>query len=123
MTLPVDVARVPSLTRSIWSSLAGIWRGSAVPNVPDLYRIRRVGSTAIDYIEQTGAGGMTLLRRVAMLAGVYGAEMPYRDPHTAGPAMWALRQLGREEFEVSVAPVEGSNAWRRALEALAMPSN
>jgi hypothetical protein len=32
--------------------------------------------------------------------------------------MWALRQLTREEFEVSVAPVEGSNTWRRALEAL-----
>ena len=63
---------------------------------------------------------MTLRRRVAMLAGVYRAEMPYRAPHTSGPALWALLQIGREEFEVSVAPVEGSNAWRRALEALSI---
>jgi hypothetical protein len=96
MTLPVDVARVlPSLTWSMWSSLAGVWRGATVPNVPGLYRVRRVGSNRIDYIGQTGAGGMTLRRRVAMLAGVYGAEMPYRDPHTAGPALWALLQSGR----------------------------
>jgi hypothetical protein len=93
-------------------------RHLASPNVPGLYRIRRVGSTSIDYIGQTGAGGMTLRRRVAMLRGLYGAEMAYRDPHTAGPALWVLLQIGREEFEVSVAPVEGSNAWRRALEAL-----
>jgi hypothetical protein len=94
----VEVSRAaPNLTWSAWSNLASIWRGAAIPNVPGIYRIRRVGATAIDYIGQTGAGGMTLRRRVAMLAGVYGAEMPYRAPHTAGPAMWALRQLGREE--------------------------
>jgi hypothetical protein len=32
-----------------------------------------------------------------MLRGIYRPEMPYRDPHTVGPALWAQRQLGGEE--------------------------
>jgi hypothetical protein len=31
----------------------------------------------------------------------------YRDPHTVGPALWAQRQLGGEEYEASTCPVVG----------------
>jgi len=65
-------------------------------------------------------GAMTLKKRQGMLRGIYGAEMPYRDPHTVGPALWALRQGTGAEFEVSVAVVEGSTPWRKGLEALAI---
>src|ERR1043166_8492915 len=30
---------------------------------------------------------MTLRARLGMLRGIYGPVMPYRDPHTAGPAL------------------------------------
>jgi hypothetical protein len=46
--------------------------------------------------------------------------MPYRDPHTAGPALWALMRSTRCTFEVSCIPVEGSTAWRKGLEAVAV---
>jgi hypothetical protein len=85
-----------------------------------LYRIRRVGRDDLDYIGQTGAGGMTLKKRMGMLRGIYAEVMPYRDPHTAGPALWALRHMSGCEFEVSVAEVAGETPWRKGLEAVAI---
>ena len=79
-----------------WSDpvpLQGAIRGAAVPALPGLYRIRRVGLPHWDYVGQTGVGRMNLRRRMAMLRGIYADQMPYRDPHTAGPGLWAL--LGR----------------------------
>jgi hypothetical protein len=77
MTMP-DLARpdvtpaLPSLDWSAWSNLAGIWRGATIPNVPGLYRVRRIGAATIDYIGQTGAGGITLRRDVTMLRASIG---------------------------------------------------
>jgi hypothetical protein len=92
----------------VWRPLAGASRDPAIPAAPGLYRIRRLGREELDYIGQTGMGTMTLRKRLGMLRGVYGELMPYRDPHTAGPALWALYHQSGEEFEVSVVPVEGS---------------
>jgi hypothetical protein len=70
---------------------------SALLRLPGLYRVRRTGREELDYISQTG---MSLRKRLGMLRrGVLGEQMPYRDPHTAGPVLWALRELGGE-FEV-----------------------
>lgn len=108
------------LTWSPWYSLQDCWRVKDIPTAPGLYRVRRAGRDFLDYVGQTGTGAMSLRRRLAMLVGVYAAEMPYSDPHTAGPALWALRQLTGEPFEVSVVPVEGLTPWRKGLEALAI---
>lgn len=105
---------------SSWQPLNGCWRGSLIPNLPGLYRIRRVNRDDLDYIGQTGEGTMTLKKRLGMLRGVYGQDMPYRDPHTAAPALWALRHSSNCEFEVSVLPVQGTTSWRKGLEALAI---
>ncbi len=106
------------LTWSDWVPHHGCWRGSTIPDVPGLYRIRRVGRPWLDYVGQTGMGGMTLRKRLGMQRGVYADEMPYTDPHTAGPALWALRRTAGVEYEVSVAPVPGPVPWRKGLEAL-----
>jgi hypothetical protein len=103
-----------------WVPHQGCWRGSTIPDVPGLYRVRRVGRESLDYIGQTGMGGMTLRKRLAMQRGVYAAEMPYTDPHTAAPALWALRQATGAGYEVSVAPVPGTVPWRKGVEALAV---
>jgi hypothetical protein len=66
---------------------------------------------------------MNLRKRLSMLRGVFAREMPYRAPHTAGPALWALRQSSRRvAFEVSVAPLDAGTPkqTRLALEALAL---
>lgn len=103
-----------------WKPLQGAWLADRLPNQPGLYRIRREGCADLDYIGQTGSGTMTLKKRLGMLRGVYQPEMPYRDPHTAGPALWALRHATGCEFEVSVVPIEGSTPWRKGLECIAI---
>jgi hypothetical protein len=95
-------------------------RGARIPAVPGLYRIRRLNQEHWDYIGQTGAGTMNLRKRMTMLKGIYGELMPYRDPHTAGPALWALRQLDERPLEVAFCPVNGPTPWRKGLEALAI---
>jgi len=101
-----------------WGPLLSAPTDRVIPRSPGLYRIRRVGRTDIDYIGQTG---MRLGQRLAMLRGVYAEQMPYRDPHTAAPALWALRhETTGCDFEVSVAPVVGSTPWRKGLETLAI---
>jgi hypothetical protein len=69
-----------------------------------------MGRDDVDYIGQTGMGTMTLRKRIGMLRGVYGKLMPYRYPHTAGPAFWALYHQTGVDFEVSAVPVEGSTS-------------
>jgi hypothetical protein len=63
---------------------------------------------------------MTLKKRLGMLRGIYGLEMPYRDPHTAAPALWALLHRSSCLFEVSTLTVQGTTLWRKGLEALAI---
>jgi hypothetical protein len=105
---------------SSWVPHSECWRGNCIPHEPGLYRLRRVGQPCLDYIGQTGSGTMTLRKRLAMQAGVYAQEMPYTDPHTAGPALWALRHKTSAQYEVSVLPVTGTSQWRKGLEALAI---
>lgn len=103
---------------SAWQPHEGCWLGERLPRLPGLYCIRRVGREDLDYIGQTG---LTLRERQAMLRGVYDdREMPYRDPHTAGPALWALRRATGCAFEVSVMPYTGPYAMRLGLEAVAI---
>ena len=95
--------------------------GQDVPSSPGLYRIRRTGLPWWDYIGQTGTGQMTLRKRMAMLRGVYLPEMPYRDPHTAGPGLWALQQISPQPLEAEFCPTEGTAPPRRkGLEAAAL---
>jgi hypothetical protein len=115
----VDSASPGDLAWSGWLPLDAAWKNPLVPRTAGLYRIRRVGRRDLDYIGQTGSGGMNLRKRLAMLKGIFGDEMPYRDPHTAGPALWVLVQEG-SVLEVSTATVEGTTPWRKGLEAVAI---
>ena len=116
------MVEVDSLLRwTEWVPLNDRSRFNAViPAAPGLYRVRRIGRDDLDYIGQTGMGAMNLRKRLGMLRGLYAEEMPYRDPHTAAPALWALRHATGCDFEISVVPVEGSTPWRKGLEALAI---
>lgn len=118
MTPPEHVASF--LRWTPWQPLEGAWLADRLPSLPGLYRIRRRGRDDLDYIGQTGSGSMTLKKRLGMLQGVYATHMPYRDPHTAGPGLWALRHATGCDFEVSVTPIEGSTAWRKGLECVAI---
>jgi hypothetical protein len=103
---------------SEWHPLFNAGRNGAFPREAGLYRIRRLGHPDLEYIGQTGAG---LRRRLGMLRGVFKDVMPYNDPHTAGPALWALRQSHGCDYEASVAVAsEISTPSRKGLECVAI---
>jgi hypothetical protein len=95
------IADPASLSWLPFLPLEGAGRNKSFPIGPGLYRIRRIGRTDLDYIGQTGMG---LRRRLGMLAGVYRDVMPYRAPHTVGPALWAMLDKEGCEYEASVCP-------------------
>jgi hypothetical protein len=74
----------------------------------------------VNFYFSVDTGTMTLKKRLGMLKGIYDPQMPYRDPHTAGPALWALYQLHSQPFRVSVVPIEGLTPWRKGLECVAI---
>jgi hypothetical protein len=73
---------------------------SEVPKGPGLYRIRH-RSTDRDHLEYIGESGDTRRRIQSLARGVYAEEMPYRDPHTAAPCLWAVRDDVGSALEVS----------------------
>ncbi len=98
-----------------WVPLEGARRDPEIPKAPGLYRIRSVQTGRMLYVGQTGR---TLRERLGALKGVYAEEMPYNDPHTAAPALWAHRIDTGETFEVSVAMLDVDKADRMGREAL-----
>lgn len=103
-----------------WISLFESWKNPSIPKKLGLYRIRRTNSDELDYIGQTSGQNMDLRKRLGMLKGVFNNEMPYRDPHTVGPALWALKHKYNCDFEVSVAPIEDNKVWIKGMEAVAL---
>jgi hypothetical protein len=103
---------------SEWHPLFNSGRNRDFPREAGLYRIRRPGHSNLEYIGQTGAG---LRQRLGMLRGVFKDVMPYNDPHTAAPALWALRQSQGCDYEASVAVASGlSTPSRKGLECVAI---
>lgn len=117
---PAAAVAAPAILQhwSGWEDLRGAGRDRRTSAGPGLYRIRRCGGEpSLDYVGQTGR---SLRARLGQLNGVYHAEMPYRDPHTAAPALWALRHRDGSDFEVAVIEIPGTAPERKALEATAI---
>jgi hypothetical protein len=100
-----------------WQPLFGSSRNRAIPASSGLYRARVAETGEVVYIGQTGRN---LRERLGMLASCYAAEMPYRDPHTAAPTLWSLRDRDGVDFEASTAVIESTKVERLALEAVAI---
>ena len=83
---------------------------------PGLYRVRHEAYEGLVYIGETGR---SLRGRVRSLArGVYGDEMPFSDPHTASPSLWAIVDRHGPGLEVSgtTPPAAEEKQQRKALE-------
>jgi hypothetical protein len=81
---------------------------------PGVYRIRAIGLDILVYIGQTGRNLRERLNDLRR--NIYGSIMPYNDPHTASPNLWAWYQEEKYEYECSVANVNLSKPQRQALE-------
>lgn len=91
---------------------------SEVPKEPGLYRIRHK-SEEHNYLEYIGESGDTRRRIQSLARGVYAEEMPYRDPHTAAPCLWAVRDdVGSAlEFSYTTPPKAEDDQHRKGIEA------
>jgi len=85
-----------------------------LPKTPGLYRVRATGHTRLVYIGQTGRSLRERVRTLCLRS--LDPEMPFNDPHTAAPNLWAWRQSEGWNFEASVAECDLSEADRQALE-------
>jgi len=86
----------------------------ALPWGPGVYRVRVEGCPELAYVGQTGRGLRERLRTLAVAAR--GAEMPWNDPHTAAPGLWALAVGEGVRFACAAAEVAGDAAGRRGAE-------
>lgn len=99
-----------------WSEWVPFDGGSAArwPKGPGVYRVRIADDGRLAYIGQTGRDLRGRLRdlRANTLADV----MPFNDPHTAAPGLWAWRHAEGFAYEASAALTSLGREERMALE-------
>ena len=77
-----------------------------MPAEPGLYRVRLVaGAEELAHIGQTGR---SLRGRLGQLNVAYRPDVPFNDPRTVAPALWALLHRDHCDFEASVTEVPGT---------------
>ena len=87
-----------------------------IPKEPGLYRIRPSGKDFLMYIGETRR---TLHQRLHELRHTLqrGELMPWNDPHTAAPSLWAWQDAEGFEYECSATPLDASQSGRRGMES------
>lgn len=98
----VEASNWLGLSWSQWESLEPSKElSSRVSTDEGLYRVRHEDLPGLVYIGETGS---SIRERVHALAnGVFSGKMPYRDPHTASPCLWAIVDAYGPQLEISVA--------------------
>jgi len=87
-----------------------------LPKFPGLYRVRVIDGDSLVYIGQTGRS--VRQRQRELIVYLKDPEkMPFNDPHTAAPNLWAWADGKGFEFESSGAVFEGTKQDREGMEA------
>jgi len=105
-----------SLVWSKWKLLSEP-KAISAPSKRGLYMARDASSETILYVGETGAKS-GLGGRISQLRTCLRDEMPYADPHTAAPALWAYLADGGGSIEISFAIYEGDKQTRMSHEAV-----
>ena len=92
-----------------------------IPKEPGIYRIRPVGKDFLMYISETNR---TLHQRLGELRQSLRRTdlMPWNDPDSSAPPLWAWRDAEGYQYECSAAPLDASPAGRRAMESFLLYS-
>jgi hypothetical protein len=106
-----------SLNWSDWISLdASAPEFRRVPTSPGFYRVRVRGKPVLAYIGQTGRNLRQRLNELRRPLFGSDTEMPWNDPHTAAPSLWAWRIAENMSFECSAAAAEMDEQMRQGFE-------
>jgi hypothetical protein len=90
-----------------WQPFSNALLFKELPTNPGVYRIRATGIAELFYIGETGRNlGERLLD---LRRNTQQENMPFNDPHTAAPSLWAWRHAENSMFECSAAPVALAN--------------
>jgi hypothetical protein len=81
---------------------------------PGVYKVRPSGTAQLAYIGQTGRDLRERLRNLCL--NTLKPEMPFNDPHTAAPSLWAWADAEGMSFECSAASIDAPAPKRMALE-------
>jgi hypothetical protein len=109
----IAAAIAAALSWSPWVSLS-VGDMRLIPRGAGVYRVRVTGQDRLAYIGQTGRDLRGRLQELRSYAR--SGDMPFNDPHTAAPSLWAWRDAEGWEFECSAAPYGGDTRARLALE-------
>lgn len=104
--------KVPEFSWSKWINLHGAQINPQSPQDGGVYRIRDNNSGSILYVGET----KNLRKRFSNLQQTFSAEIPYSDPHTAAPALWAYLQGSGTSLDISFIVVHGPRAKRMSIE-------
>ena len=105
-----------SLPWSPWVPFtAGKEEFRVIPKKPGLYRIRSTGKDFLMYIGETSR---TVYERINELRHTLRRTdlMPWNDPHTAAPSLWAWQDAEGYEYECSATPLDASQSGRRGMD-------
>jgi hypothetical protein len=82
-----------------------------IPKDPGLYRIRPAGKDFLMYIGETRR---TVHERINELRQTLKRKdlMPWNDPHTPAPSLWAWQDAEGYEYECSATPLDVSQQYR-----------
>lgn len=87
-----------------------------IPDEPGLYRIRPAGKDFLMYVGETRRAVHQRLHELRI--ELKGADrMPWSEPHTESPGLWAWHDAEGYEYECSAAPLDASTNGRRGMEA------
>jgi hypothetical protein len=104
---------IPNFSWSHWIDLDGAQINSQTPKDAGVYRVRDRNLDTILYVGET----KNLRGRFSQLQKTFSEEIPYADPHTATPALWAYLQENNTSLDISFIVIQGSRAERMAIES------
>ena len=83
-----------------------------IPRKAGIYRVRHPDRSGLEYIGETGNSNGLRTRIQQLSRGTRAEEMPYRDPHTSAPCLWALLDKHGSKLEISFCNPEISRSKR-----------
>ena len=108
-----------SLAWSEWTPFDAGRLSKMVPGTSGLYRVRSGDRAPLMYLGQTGRDLGERLN--ALRRGTFQRDMPFNDPHTASPGLWAYRVEESYVYEISWVPkLDVNRRDLRTLEAVAL---
>lgn len=94
----------PRINWSEWHSLFPSRDIGSAPQSPGIYRVSHTDIGGIQYIGHSRTDLYGRMRRLS--SELDSDEMPLRDPHTAAPCLWAIREEYELDYQVSWIPVD-----------------